>query len=483
MSRILISASHKSSGKTTISVGLGAALADRGLVVQSFKKGPDYIDPMWHSRATGRHCFNLDFNTQTHAEILAMFAERAAGADIALVEGNMGLHDGVDVAGSDSSAALARLLGAPVILVVDCEGMTRGVAALIKGFQSFEPDVRFGGVILNRTAGTRQEGKIRAAIERYTSLPVLGALSRASDLTILERHLGLATPDETEGRDERIERLRQAVSRSVDIDRVIEIAGSAAVLDAPAARGAILPRYTGEADHVVIGLARDAAFGFYYPDDLEALERAGAELVPFSPLSDRELPDVDGLFIGGGFPETHLAKLEGNQCMRDAINGAAVRGMPIYAECGGLMYLSRSIRWGDEVCDMTGVIEADIVMHKRPQGRGLVKVVATSSHPWATRNLEHTVANRKEAGPIAAHEFHYAALINVPPDTAYAFAVLRGHGVNGHNDGIVIGNVLATFTHQRDTEANRWAQRFVAFVRRVKAGAAGHPAARRTGGP
>ncbi|MBU2582021.1 MAG: cobyrinate a,c-diamide synthase [Alphaproteobacteria bacterium] len=470
MARILISASHKSSGKTTISVGLGAAMTARGLSVQAFKKGPDYIDPMWHARATGRSCFNLDFNTQTHAEILSTLARRAVNADISLIEGNMGLHDGVDVEGSDSSAALARLIGAPVVLVVDCEGMARGIAALLVGFQSFEPDVRIGGVILNRTAGSRQQGKIRGAIERYSDIPVLGALSRASELTILERHLGLATPEETEGGDDRIEMLRRAVVDNIDVDRVIEIARSASPLAGTDWRepGFSPSSGSGCVEQVVIAVARDSAFGFYYPDDLEALERAGARLVFFSPLADAKLPAADALFIGGGFPETHMAELERNGTLRSAVRSAAAGGLPIYAECGGLMYLSRSIRWGNEERAMAGVIEADVVMHARPQGRGLVKVAATAAHPW-----HGDVPQPAALRPFAAHEFHYAALTNVPPDTTFAFNVLRGHGVDGSHDGIVSGNVLATFTHQRDTEANRWAECFVGFVRGVKAGRTG----------
>jgi len=465
MSRILISASHKSSGKTTISVGLGAALAARGLSVQAFKKGPDYIDPMWLARATGRPCFNLDFNTQSQAEILELLAERTDSADIALIEGNMGLHDGVDAAGADSSAALARLIGAPVVLVVDCEGMARGVAALLNGFQAFEPDVRIAGVVLNRTAGLRQEGKIAAAIERYTDIPVLGALSRTTGLTILERHLGLATPGETQGGDERIERLKRAVSESLDIERIIAIAGSASPVAKLVRHGAQAnPARRGQ-DAVVIAVARDAAFGFYYPDDLEALELAGAKLVPFSPLADERLPAADGLFIGGGFPETHMAELEHNAPMRSAIKSAAAAGIPIYAECGGLMYLARSIRWGEEVRKMADVIDADIVMHERPQGRGLVKVVPTAAFPWPQIDAATAAAE-----PIAAHEFHYAEMVGVPSGATFALRVVRGHGIDGRNDGIVVGSVLATFTHQRDTESNRWAQRFVEFVRGASAG-------------
>ena len=218
MPRLFLSAAHKSSGKTTVSIGLAAAFAARGLAVQTFKKGPDYIDPMWLARASGRPCFNLDFNTQTHAEIAQSVASRAAGADLALIEGNKGLHDGVDLEGKDSSAALAKITAAPVILVIDTLGMTRGVAPLVLGYQVFDPEIKIAGVILNKVGTARQESKVRQAIERYTGIPVLGALPRDGGFAIEERHLGLMTPMETPASRAAIERLRQAIEGGVNLD-------------------------------------------------------------------------------------------------------------------------------------------------------------------------------------------------------------------------------------------------------------------------
>ncbi len=452
-SRLLISAAHKSSGKTTVAVGLAAAFAARALAVQPFKKGPDYIDPMWLSRASGRPCYNLDFNTQTGDEIRTMFASRSAGAAVSLIEGNMGLHDGVDEEGADSTAALARLLGAPVVLVIDCEGMTRGVAPLVLGFSAFDPSIRVAGVILNRVATARQESKLRAAIERYTDIPVLGAMRRSGDMTIVERHLGLTTPSETGGINAKIAVLASGMRDQVDLDRVLEIARSAHPVRA---RRLDLTR-PGAGGDVTIAVARDAAFGFYYADDLEALERAGARLVPFSPIGDTRLPDADGIFLGGGFPETHMAALEANGDMRADIRRAADRGIPIYAECGGMMYLARSIRWGEECRRMTGVIAADVVMHERPQGRGLVEIEPSGACPWP--------AGDTTPARIRAHEFHHAELVNVPAEATFAWRVVRGFGIDGHHDGIVVGNVMASFVHQRSTSANAWTSRFVAFVR------------------
>ena len=311
MPRLFLSAAHKSSGKTTVSIGLAAAFAARGLAVQTFKKGPDYIDPMWLARASGRPCFNLDFNTQTHAEIAQNLASRAAGADLALIEGNKGLHDGVDLEGKDSSAALAKIAAAPVVLVIDTLGMTRGVAPLVLGYQVFDPGIKIAGVILNKVGTARQESKVRQAIERYTAIPVLGALPRDGGFAIEERHLGLMTPMETPASRAAIERLRQAVESGVNLDGLLEIARKAPPLAAvPAA-----PRAVAKQD-VRIAIARDSAFGFYYADDLEAFERAGAKLCFFDALSDSRLPDADGLFIGGGFPETQAPQLEANASLR-----------------------------------------------------------------------------------------------------------------------------------------------------------------------
>ncbi len=459
MFRLFLSAAHKSSGKTTVSIGISAALAGRGIAVQTFKKGPDYIDPMWLARASGRPCFNLDFNTQTHAEIVESVAARAAGAGIALIEGNKGLHDGVDTEGSDSSAALAKLITAPVVLIVDTLGMTRGVAPLVLGYKAFDPGVQIAGIILNKVGAQRQESKVRQAIERYTDIPVLGALPRDGDFAIEERHLGLMTPMESPSCRTGIERLRQAVESGVDLDRLLLAAGSAPPL-ASSAQGQ--PAQT-RAD-ISIAIARDSAFGFYYPDDLEAFERAGAKLRFFDALSDSRLPDADGLFIGGGFPETQAAQLEANASLRADIGHKIRLGLPAYAECGGMMYLSRSIRWRDASYEMAGVIPADAVMHARPQGRGLAVLEETAHAPWPSGGASEGPAR------IPAHEFHYASLENLDPSLHFAYKVLRGAGIARGQDGIVLGNLLANFSHLRTTANNPWVDRFVHFVRARRSG-------------
>lgn len=470
MAHLLISAAHKSSGKTTVTLGLCAALRAQQLQIQPFKKGPDFIDPMWLGQAAGNACHNLDFYTMAQDEILATVGYYSAQADLALIEGNKGLYDGLDLDGSNSNAALAKLLGAPVILVIDARGMTRGIAPLILGYQQFDPQIQIAGVILNQLGGSRHESKLRAVIEHYTDIPVLGAVARDPSLEIVERHLGLIPSNEHETAQARIRHIGERIAAQVDLARIRARAAQVTALPstppfAPVSNGA--PR-------VRLGIARDEAFGFYYPDDLAALHRAGAELIPINTLRDSRLPDIDGLFIGGGFPETCMQALADNGALRHALRNAIENGLPTYAECGGLMYLARSLSWQARRAEMVGVIPGDIEMHARPQGRGYVQLQETAAMPWPTLETTGETAG-KTAGPaastktIAAHEFHYSALHNLDPNARFAYKVLRGVGIDGQHDGFIHKNLLACYTHQRDTRQHRWAQRFIAFVRHHKA--------------
>ena len=452
MHRLLVSAAHKSSGKTLVSLGLAAALTAEGRTVQPFKKGPDYIDPMWLALAAGRPCFNLDPYLSDAAAIRARFLAASRGADLALIEGNKGLHDGLALDGSNSNAALARLLGAPVLLVIDARGVTRGVAPLILGYQAFDREVRIGGVILNRVGGPRHESKLRAAIEHYTDIPVHGAVAEDAALAVMERHLGLMPCSELDDAAARVRAIASQVGKQVDLARVRELAASAGPFDAglparPAARHSCAVR---------IGIARDRAFGFYYPDDLEALQAAGAELVFIDTLHDQRLPALDGLFIGGGFPEACLDVLGANAALRVELRRAIEGGLPTYAECGGLMLLSRSISWQGRKAPMVGVIPGDAVMHERPVGRGYVELHETDAMPWGSGTT---------GGAVRGHEFHHSSLENLDPGLRYAYRVARGHGIDGRHDGVVIHNLLASYAHLRTGAGADWAPRFVRFVR------------------
>ena len=462
MARLLVSAAHKSSGKTLVTLGLCAALRAQGLVVQPFKKGPDYIDPMWLSRASARACYNLDPFLMTQQQIRACFTQHAAGADIGIVEGNKGLYDGLSLDGSNSNAALAHMLDLPVVLVLDARGMTRGIAPLILGYQAFDPRIRIAGVILNRLGGARHESKLRAVIEHYTDVKVLGAVAQEPALTLVERHLGLMPDQEMDDAAPRVQAIGERIAQQVDLAALLGVAQGVAPLPAPDLPLAPQTRPSASAEpRVRIGLARDQVFGFHYPDDLQALAQAGAEIVPFDTLQDPALPQVDGLFLGGGFPEMFMAPLQANTALRADIRRAVDAGLPVYAECGGLMYLARRLRWKAQSHEMVGALPVDAVMHERPVGRGYVELEPTAAQPWpALADPSATI--------VRGHEFHYSSLENVAPDLQFAYKVLRGHGVDGTHDGIVHRNVLAGYAHLRSGAGSDWAAGFAAFVRACK---------------
>jgi cobyrinic acid a,c-diamide synthase len=450
VNRLFISAAHKSSGKTTVCIGLCAALRARGEIVQPFKKGPDYIDPLWLGLAAGRPCYNLDAYLMSADEIRAQVARSMHGATLGIVEGNKGLYDGLDLQGANSNAAMAALLGTPVVLVIDARGMTRGIAPLILGYQAFDRNIRIAGVILNQLGGSRHEAKLRAVIQHYTGVPVIGAVQHDERMTIVERHLGLVPSNEAEGARSRIDEIAAHIAAQVDLDQLLVISRQAAPL-----QGGEPARDAPGGAPVRIGIARDAAFGFYYPGDLDALRSAGAELVSFDALHAEHLPPVDGVFIGGGFPETHMEELAANESLRRELHDAIEGGLPAYAECGGLMYLARSIAWDGRTAPMAGVIPADIVMHRRPVGRGYVHLRETGRGPWP----------QAQPGLIRAHEFHYSSVENLAPEVEFAYEVERGHGIDGRHDGIVHKNLVASYAHLRDVAGNPWARRFVDFVR------------------
>jgi cobyrinic acid a,c-diamide synthase len=458
MSRLLISAAHKSSGKTTVTVGLCAALAAQGLAVQPFKKGPDYIDPMWLGQASGRPCLNLDPYLMTPEQISVCFSQYATGADISIVEGNKGLYDGLALDGSNSNAALAHLLDLPVVLVLDARGMTRGIAPLILGYQAFDKRVRIAGVILNQLGGARHESKLRAVIEHYTDVQVLGAIGHDPRLTVVERHLGLMPNHELDDAGQRVRAIGDLVAAQVDLAKVRQIATSAQALpnQLKFARAESLT-----APRLRIGIARDKAFGFYYPDDLLALEQAGAELISFNTLVDSKLPEVDGLFIGGGFPEEFMPQLEANVALRHSIQTAIEADLPVYAECGGLMYLARTLRWHGGAHEMVGALPVDVVMHQRPVGRGYVELALTEDAPWPTTPAA--------APTLRGHEFHYSSLENIASNVKFAYQVLRGYGADGQRDGLVYRNVLASYSHLRTGAGSNWASQFIEFVRAKRA--------------
>jgi len=494
--RLLVAAPSRGSGKSTVAIGIAAALRSRGRTVQAFKKGPDFIDPMWLSAAAGRRCRNLDFFMMGRERIAAAFPERAAGADLALVEANHGLHDGIDPGGADSGAALARLLCLPVLLVVNAQRLGRGVAPLVQGQVAFDPGIAVAGVVLNRVRGARHEGKLRDAVERYCHVEVLGVLPDLSELAIAERHLGLTPLEEAPDLAPIVERIGAAVAGHLDLDRIEAIAKAAPPLQgntggrvtgaaqrwcdaggpsgrfdpmnrAPsgAATAAVAGSVTGavppgqELDSVSpgrvrIGVALDRAFTFYYPENLEALIAAGAELVPFSPLEDPRLPPVGGLYIGGGFPEFFMERLEANTTMRRDVREAIGANVPVWAECGGLMYLSQGISWRGRRAAMAGALSCAVEMDDRPAGHGYVLLEETGSGTWP-----------HAARQLRGHEFHHSRLTGLDSGETFAYRTLRGSGTIRGFDGIVRNACVAGYTHLHADGAPFWAGDFVKMIR------------------
>jgi cobyrinic acid a,c-diamide synthase len=363
------------------------------------------------------------------------------------------LYDGLALDGSNSNAALAHLLDLPVVLVLDARGMTRGIAPLILGYQAFDARIRIAGVILNQLGGARHESKLRAVIEHYTDVQVLGAIGHDPRLAVVERHLGLMPNHELDDAYQRVRAMGELIESQVDLHKVCQIGASVTSLGTQTDSISVIQEL--QQKRVRIGLARDKAFGFYYPDDLLALEQAGAEIVPFDTLHDACLPEVDGLFVGGGFPEMFMTELQANAAMRVSVRDAIEADLPVYAECGGLMYLARTLNWKGETYSMVGVLPADVVMHERPVGRGYVALETTGDSPWSA-DVGQT---------LRGHEFHYSSLENVAPELKFAYRVKRGHGVDGQRDGIVYRNVLASYAHLRSGAGSDWARQYVSFVR------------------
>lgn len=447
--RLLVAGLGGGSGKTLVSLGLARAFRERGLAVQTFKKGPDYIDAKWLSLASHSDTTNLDPFLLPANVLFNLFWTRARGCDLALLEGNRGLYDGKDVLGTCSSAELAKQLRCPVIVVVDCTKVTRTMAAIILGLTAFDPQVDIRGVVLNRTAGCRHQNILRDSIEKYTDVRVLGILPKLSENPIPERHMGLIS--DAELTHDPFAAIAQCLRDNADLDACLDVARSA-----PGMTGTLGSLYS-PADPggaVRIGVARDAALWFYYQENFEALRHAGAELVEFSLLSDSALPDVDALYLGGGFPETLARGLADNELMRTSVREAVLEGMPVYAECGGLMYLGRELLFEDKIYPMAGVFPLATKVFKKPQGHGYMSSAVRLPNPY------YSVQSR-----LSGHEFHYSRCIDLADDGSFVFQVERGQGMTSGLDGILLRNCLAGYTHMHALGNPLWAGNFVAAAR------------------
>lgn len=451
--RLIVTALRGGSGKTILSLGLAAAWTEEGRRVAPYKKGPDFIDPGWLSLAAGYTCHNLDAFMMDRACMLRSFLRHARDADIALIEGNRGLFDGVDLEGACSSSELARMLKAPAVLIVDVTMTTRTIAAVVMGCQRFEPGLELKGVILNRVGGPRQESVVRSAVEHYCGIPVLGSVRKLKDNRFPERHMGLIPHQERGRAQEAVSWARTVVRESLDLDAIWRLACQAPPLDeplnvssspepAPVSRSAAQPR---------VGFVLDDAFWFYYPENLKELESRGAELVRVNALRDERLPDLDALYIGGGFPETQAERLADNRSFRDDLRAKIEQGLPVYAECGGLMVLGEHLVVNEVSYPMAGVLPVDFVLERKPQGHGYTILEVEEDTPFFDRG---TV--------LRGHEFHYSRpVVRSEQELRTVCRVRRGYGFNGSVDGLCRKNLLGLYTHVHALGTPVWADRFV----------------------
>ena len=454
--RIMIAALCGGSGKTILSIGIIAAWKKLGKFVTPFKKGPDYIDAGWLTLAAGRPCHNLDTFLIPEALVYKSFLSQASKNAIAVIEGNRGLYDGIDLQGFTSTAELAKLLKAPVILCLDCTKTTRTAAAVVLGCQRFDPDVFIKGVILNRVAGGRHERILRQTIETYCGIPVLGAVPKLGWQNFPERHMGLLPTPEHAWANDSIADASQMAAQYLDLEALDRMAHKAEKLQSP--MSIQIPNSndqpsTTHAENLKpkVGIIRDSAFQFYYPENIEALIAAGAETVFFSPLDTETIPPIDGLYIGGGFPETHAEKLAANGTFKNNLKILAEEGLPIYAECGGLMYLGKELNLKGKSYPMVGVLPVVYGFSEKPQGHGYTIVSVERPNPYFTVGTE-----------LRGHEFHYSHVLELGGDDPdLVFFMKRGNGIKDRRDGVCYKNVLATYTHIHALGTPLWAQALV----------------------
>lgn len=441
------------SGKSVVAVSLAAHLGRQGRVVP-FKKGPDYIDAGWLKLAAGAPCYNLDPYLMKDEDILRSFRLHAAGSDYVIIEGNRGLYDGVNIDGAYSTAELAKILALPVILVVDCTKTTRTVAAQVLGCREFDPQVDIRGVVLNRTGTARHEKIVREAVERYTDIPVVGAFPRQRSDIFPQRHLGVTPYQEDDHSDETVERLAGLAAEHIDLPLLCSLMAD---VDVPSEETATRDS-PADTPSVRIGVLQDAVFQFYYPDNLEALANLGGEIVEINALTAQELPQVDALYIGGGFPETSAGELAANSSFRQSLKKAAENGLPIYAECGGLIYLGESIELDGEIYPLAGVFPARFSLKRKPQAHGYTVATVINGNPFYPPG---TI--------IRGHEFRYSRVDHWDGEpSSLAMEMQRGVGFIEKREGLVHKNVLALYTHIHSISTPEWAVGLVAKAREFR---------------
>jgi cobyrinic acid a,c-diamide synthase len=451
--RILISSHKGGSGKTIFTIGLIYYFKSMGLNLSAFKKGPDYIDAGWLSKISKTPCRNLDLFLFDEKDNLYSFYLGSKDSDLAIIEGNRGLFDGLDIFGSCSTSRLAQLLKVPIILILDCTKVTRSLAALIKGFLEFEKDIEIKGVILNKIARPRHENIIRGSIEYYTDVKVLGVIPKLRNLP-QERHLGLITSFEY-NENFFLDQLQKIIKENVEVEKILEISKKVPPIEIEVSQ----PENIIEFKDVKIGVFKDEAFQFYYPENLETLTNLGAKLIFINAFKDRNLPEVSALYLGGGFPEVKAEELSENKELLKAVKDAIMEGMPVYAECGGLMYLGEEIIWKEKRYPMSKVLPIKFMVEKFPQGHGYVIAKIKEKNPYFELGTS-----------IKGHEFHYSKPLEIKfnEDIKFVFELEKGTGFDGKLDGILYKNLLATYTHIHIFSVKCWATNFLKKAKEFK---------------
>jgi cobyrinic acid a,c-diamide synthase len=470
--RIVVSGFRGGGGKTILSLCLIACWNKRAYRIIPFKKGPDYIDAGWLSRFAGTPCFNLDLFMMPRQQVLQSFISHTKPPPfnkedykgiIAIIEGNRGLYDGVDHAGTYSTAQLAKLLDSPVIIIVDCTKVTNTAAAMLLGLQTADPDVKIKGVVLNRIATSRQENLIRRAITERCQLPVLGAIPRLKHDPFPERHMGLTPHQEHLNIKKSLEVVEDIGKRYLDLDGIWKIASNAPAIKMSSefrvqSSGKDIRRKT-QKSKLKIGVIKDSAFQFYYQENLEELEKRGVKLIEINVIKERLLPKVDALYIGGGFPETHALALAENVSFKRSLFDAVEKGLPVYAECGGLMFLGKEILLNNRSYPMTGILPVSFSLDKKPQAHGYTIVEVERKNPYFPLKTE-----------LKGHEFHYSKVINIKEGQTYmAFNVKRGRGIVNNKDGLCYKNVLATYTHLHALGSVEWVEGLIGCASKYQA--------------
>ncbi len=451
--RITIAGMAGDSGKTLATASILAELLRRQIKTAAFKKGPDFIDAAWLSLASGGTSRNLDVFMMGSEYVYRSFISNAVTDGFNIIEGNRGIFDGIET-GENSTAELAKLLKSPVVLICSPVKVTRTAAAMIMGCKLFDKDLNIAGVILNKLAGKRHEKVVTRAIEETCGIPVIGTIPKFDQENVLpDRHLGLVTPEELQRSSEKIELLSKICRDHIDVDSIMKISSGSSELElfSTGDNSEIIP------NAVRIGYFCDSAFTFYYPENLEALEKKGVELIKISALNDSRLPDIDALYIGGGFPETHMIELEKNSSLRGSVKKGADSGLPVYAECGGLIYLSRSICWKGSRHQMAGVFPIEMEMHEKPCGHGYCVIETDIENPFFPKG-----------SVFRGHEFHYSSISRDLIDIETAFSVKRGTGSFNMRDGLIYKNVLAGYTHLHEGSAPGWSDAMVNAARKFK---------------